>query len=127
MAVNAVTNASGTRSYGAKLPEQSEPGQAVTTRKGIEITGVGLEQLFISLVKPELPKEEPDPSDAEKKPDSETKVEGQPQEDTLGTGSEKGPADTLAGPEQQNGEPADETEDEETPQKGELAHDTEQR
>lgn len=25
MAVNAVTNVSGTRSYGAKLPEQSEP------------------------------------------------------------------------------------------------------
>ena len=32
MAVNAVTNVSGTRSYGAKLPEQSEPGQTVTTR-----------------------------------------------------------------------------------------------
>lgn len=105
----------------------SEKERAAAEQKGIEITGVGLEQLFISLVKPELPKEEPDPSDEEKKPDSETKAEGQPQEDTLGTGSEKGPADTLAGPEQQNGEPADGTEDEETPQKGGLAHDTEQR
>ena len=41
MAVNAVTNASGTRSYGAKLPEQSEPGQAVTTRIPLEGAKLG--------------------------------------------------------------------------------------
>lgn len=48
MAINAVTNASGTKRYGAKLPEQTEPGQTVTTR--IPLDGVSLGKKCMILV-----------------------------------------------------------------------------
>ena len=48
MAVNAVMNGSGTKSYGAKLPEQEGPGETVTTR--IPLNGAKLGKKCLILV-----------------------------------------------------------------------------
>ena len=47
MAVNAVMNASGTKRYGAKLPEQSEAGQTVTTRIPLDGANLGKKCLIL--------------------------------------------------------------------------------